>query len=77
MFLLFVGGDEDTPICDINDLPCYSEAVKKHREMRYVNDSYAAYFRENCNCWPSCSDIQYRTEITDLKYMQNKVLQET
>lgn len=63
-------GDEYTAVCEVSDLPCYSVAVKKHREMRYINDTYAADFRDNCNCLPPCSDIQYKTEQTDLNYVQ-------
>lgn len=52
---------------------CYSEAVRKHRQMRYVNDTSAADFRDRCNCLPSCIDISYETQIAELKYTLNDV----
>lgn len=68
-------GDVQTKICEVEDLACYSAAVKKHRQMRHANDTYIADYRRNCNCLPPCADVQYSTEITDLKYVRQKVIQ--
>lgn len=65
-----ITGDANTSICDGKELLCYSAAVRKHRQMRYVNDTYAADFRDRCNCLPSCVDISYETQIAELEYTQ-------
>lgn len=61
-------GDVNTRICDVKDLACYSSAVNRHRIGRTGNLTVAT-FREKCDCLPSCADIRYSTEITDLKYV--------
>lgn len=60
-------GDIHTRICDVKDLACYSSAVQRHRLGRQENSTVLTS-REKCNCMPSCADIRYSTEITDLKY---------
>lgn len=65
--ILFTG-DSETRICGVLDLACYSNAVRIHRSKNYKNDT-AAEFRDNCFCLPSCADVRYATEVTDLKYI--------
>lgn len=70
MLLIFNSkGDTKTAICGINELHCFSDAVVIHRRMRYFNDTYAAKFRAECNCLPSCVDIQFNSKISELDYI--------
>lgn len=67
-------GDKNTRVCDLYDMDCYLEALKKHRGAYKSNDTYAADFREKCSCLSSCSDIQYAIESINLRYLQRERL---
>lgn len=65
-------GDADTKLCTGKGMTCAYSAITKYRQRRQLNDTYAADFRDNCNCLSSCSYIRYLADVSTLKFVYEK-----
>lgn len=72
-------GDQKTDVCGASSIECYIAAEKTFYEEDTSNIMYdhdADSFREECNCLPACTSIEYNGEISHIKYDMN-VLQKS
>lgn len=53
-------------------MTCAYKAIKKYRQRRQNNDTFASYFRDGCNCLSSCSYIRYLADVSTLKFVYEK-----
>lgn len=51
-------GDKNTKICGTAKVKCYKESKRK-----LSIDKNARWFRDECNCLPACTSIEYHTSI--------------
>lgn len=63
MLCALLTGDRNTKICGPNAIPCYRNA-----EITLLTNISAKSFREQCNCLPECTKIEYNAEIDRVKY---------
>lgn len=70
---MLVLGESSTPICNVNQLACYTTAVQKHREQRSLNNKSTAEGNDDCNCLPTCVDVTYEAEVSELQYVDGNV----
>lgn len=69
--MAFISGDVNTRICGASQIKCYENAEKKlfgEDIIDGLKDSDARGFRENCNCFPTCTSIVYDAEIDRAKF---------
>lgn len=53
-------------------MTCAYNAIQNYRKRRQLNDTYAADFRDDCNCLSSCSYIRYLADVSTLKFVYEK-----
>lgn len=52
----------------MTQLLCYSNAVQKHREKRSLKNKRNIDFDDECNCLPTCVNVEYEAELSELQY---------
>ncbi|KAH8325081.1 hypothetical protein KR074_008479, partial [Drosophila pseudoananassae] len=67
---------EDTPVCGLNDIECYTAAQDDLYAFHY-NQSMAKNVKDKvemiCNCLPACTSLEYNFEISRAKYDEGKM----
>ncbi|XP_043067471.2 pickpocket protein 28-like [Drosophila bipectinata] len=68
---------EDTPVCGLNDIACYTAAQDELYALHY-NQSMTKNVKDKvemmCNCLPACTSLEYNFEISKAKYDVGKVV---
>lgn len=68
-------GHKDTPICGITKLECAFEIKAKIWEIDFLDKLKGVDdARQNCNCLPSCTSINYNIETSSVKFDFDKYL---
>lgn len=64
-------GDRNTQICGAASVKCYQAAERElfeEIEPDDANDFQAKVFRDECNCLPACTSIEYDVNIERAKF---------
>lgn len=59
--------DSKANVCDAEELPCYSAAIKKHR-LHHIKGVPEGE-NEECVCSRACMSVSYEAEIVELDYI--------
>lgn len=69
--------NSETPVCGISNIKCCREAKRdmihmKFEESKLLNKRGTR--KSKCNCLPSCTSIEYDTEITQAQFETQEML---
>lgn len=70
-------GDEDTSICGTGSVACYENAAKKLLGEDVIDElanDTVTMFRENCNCLPGCTAINYEGYMDRIKFDYDRII---